>query len=487
MPPRTVHLRERNLLVRLIAERGLGVSLLIGIVFWNLSGEVIAVAAMLLLWAFWRFLPIDEGPPGLPFSCSFHLAQIVAGVFYVGVTNRVLQPMFAPQYERMMWLALLSLAAIAAGFLMGNHALRRHRPPPPRIPLEISTKHMVMGYIATLLGYDTIFRFAFEVPLFTEAVLALLAIQNGLLYLILRRLFLANRPYLAVALVLIEVARGFTGFYSEFKDPVLLAMVAAVEVFRPRRPTQWLLLASLAVVSIMLGTVWIGIRSDIREDMSTGVPRPRVERLAFAAELAQEWWDSDAELKMFDLDDLVERMWDIYYTALALDRVPALIPHEDGEIALRAVQHVLMPRFLFPNKPPLPSESEDVYRYTGLKVAGRESNTTIAFGSVIQSYIDFGVPGMFVPPLLLGIFLGAVYRWLLNNVHHDEILLALVAVGFWSTLMPYNVTWAKILGRFLTSLVYVGGAAVLLDKLLYDRRVRRAADLAYSEQPARTR
>jgi hypothetical protein len=486
MPHRSIAVGERNLLVRLIAERGLGASLLIGVVFWNLSGELIAVAAMVLLWAFWRFLPIDEGPPGLPFSCSFHLAQIVIGVFYFGVTNRDLQPMLASQYERMMWLAVLSLAAIAGGFLMGNHFLRRHRPPPPRVALEISTKHMLMAYVATVLGYDTIFRFAFEVPLFTEAVLALLTVQNGLLYLILRRLFLANRPYLAVALVLIEVARGFTGFYSEFKDPVLLAMVAAVEVFRPRRPAQWLLLASLVVVSIMLGTVWIGIRSAIREDMSTGIPRPRVERLTFAIELAREWWDSEAEVKMYDLDDLVERMWDIYYTALALDRVPTLLPHENGEIMWRAVQHVLMPRFLFPDKPPLPSESEEVYRYTGLKVAGRESNTTIAFGSVIQSYIDFGVPGMFVPPLLLGIFLGAIYRWLLNNVHHDEILLALVAVGFWSTLMPFNMTWAKILGKFLTALVYVGGAAVLLDKLLYDRRVRRLAGVSYAEQPAET-
>jgi hypothetical protein len=487
MPHTSVHVHERNLLVRLIAERGLGVSLLIGVVFWSLSGEVIAIAAMLLLWAFWRFLPIDEGPPGLPFSCSFHLAQIVVGVFYFGVTKRDLQPMFAPQYERMMWLAMLSLAAIAAGFLMGNHALRRNRPPPPRVSLAVSTKRMVIAYVATVLGYDTIFRFAFEVPLFTEAVLALLAVQNGLLYLILRRLFLANRPYLAVALVLIEVARGFTGFYSEFKDPVLLAMVAAVEVFRPRRPAQWLLLASLAVVAIMLGTVWIGIRSDIREDMTTGVPRPRAERLVFAAELAREWWNAEAELKMYDLDDLVERMWDIYYTALALDRVPAVLPHEDGAITWSAVQHVLMPRFLFPDKPPLPSESEQVYHYTGLKVAGRESNTTIAFGAVIESYIDFGVPGMFVPPLLLGIFLGAVYRWLLNNVHHEEILLALVAVGFWSTLMPYNMTWAKILGKFLTSLVYVGVAAVLLDRVLYDRRVRRAAALTYTEQPARSR
>ena len=186
--------------------------------------------------------------------------------------------------------------------------------------------------------------------------------------------------------------------------------------------------------------------------------RPRAERLEFAVDLARSWWTSDTDLKMYDLDDFVERMWDIYYTALALDRVPSQIPHGNGEMMWAAFQHVVTPRFLFPDKADLPSESEDVYRYTGLRVAGREQATTIAFGSVIQSYIDFGVPLMFVPPLLFGLVLGAVYRWLLNTVHHEEILLAIVAVAFWTTLMSYNVSWAKILGKFVTTMIYMGRA-----------------------------
>src|SRR5687768_14837464 len=80
----TVHALERNALVRLISDKGLGISVLLGLVFWNLSGQTVAIGAMVMLWAFWRFLPIDEGPPGLPFSCSFHLTQIVIGVFYFG-------------------------------------------------------------------------------------------------------------------------------------------------------------------------------------------------------------------------------------------------------------------------------------------------------------------------------------------------------------------------------------------------------------------
>jgi hypothetical protein len=483
----TVQALERNALVRLISDKGLGVSVLVGLVFWNLSGEAVAIGAMVMLWAFWRFLPIDEGPPGLPFSCSFHLMQIVIGVFYFGITGRTLEPMLAPQFDRMMWLAMLSIGATAFGFVVGNHWVKGGVEAPPKMRLDVSIKQLIMTYIAVVLVYDTVFRFAYQIPLFTQAILALLAVQGGLLYLVLRRLFLDGRPYVAVLIVLVEVARGFTGFYSEFKEPVLLAILASAEVFRPRKASHWMLVAALLVSAVMLGTVWLGIRSEIRSDISGGAVRPRAERLAFAVDEARSWWNSDTDLKMYDLDDLVERLWDIYYTALALDRVPSQIPHGNGEMMWAAVQHVLMPRFLFPNKVDLPSESEDVYRYTGLRVAGREQATTIAFGSVIQSYIDFGVPLMFLPPLMMGLLLGTLYRWLLNTVHHEEILLAIVAVAFWSTLMSYNVSWAKILGKFFTTMIYMGILGVTLDKMLYESKVRRAASIAVADPPVRHR
>jgi hypothetical protein len=479
----TVQALERNALVRLISDKGLGIAALIGLFFWNLSGEAVALGAMVMLWAFWRFLPIDEGPPGLPFSCSFHLTQIVIGVFYFGITQRTLEPMLAPQFDRMMWLAMLSIGATAFGFVVGNHWVKGGVEAPPKMRLDVSVKQLVVAYIVVVLVYDTVFRFAYQIPLFTQAILALLAVQGGLLYLVLRRLFLDGRPYVAVLIVLVEVARGFTGFYSEFKEPVLLALLASAEVFRPRKTSHWMLVAVLLVSAVMLGTVWLGIRSEIRSDISGGAVRPRAERLAFAIDEARSWWNSDTELKMYDLDDLVERLWDIYYTALALDRVPSQIPHGNGEMMWAAVQHVLMPRFLFPNKADLPSESEDVYRYTGLRVAGREQATTIAFGSVIQSYIDFGVPLMFLPPLMLGLLLGVLYRWLLNTVHHEEILLAIVAVAFWSTLMTYNVSWAKILGKFFTTMIYMGILGVMLDKMLYESKVRRAAAIAVADPP----
>jgi hypothetical protein len=234
---------------------------------------------------------------------------------------------------------------------------------------------------------------------------------------------------------------------------------------------------------LWLSIVWLGIRGEIRHDFATlGSTRTPMERLRFAYGEFTQWWELEREYKMYDADALAERVWDVYYTALALDRVPAVLPHENGALLSAAFQHVLTPRFLNPNKPDLRSESEDVIRYAGVQVAGRQEGTTIAFGYVIQSYIDFGIPWMVLPSLGFGIFLGMAYRFFMTTIRHQEILVAVLAIAFWGNILPYNVAWAKMFGKLLTALVYVGGPAIVLDHVLYYNRMRRGL-IAPLEQP----
>jgi hypothetical protein len=244
-----------------------------------------------------------------------------------------------------------------------------------------------------------------------------------------------------------------------------------VEILKPRRVSHWAVIASLVLTVFFASLLWLGIRGAIRTDFQTNT-RTQTERLAFAVREASDWMQRDREYKMYNLDALISRVWDIYYSALAIDRVPAVIPHENGAALGAAFRHVLMPRFLYPDKPDLPSESDDVRRFTGQQVAGREQGTTIAFGYVIQSYIDFGLPWMFLPPAGLGVFLGLAYRWFHTRLHFEEILLAVLAVAFWANIMPYNIAWAKLLGKLLTSIVFVGGAAAIIDHYLYMARLR---------------
>jgi hypothetical protein len=473
---------RRASIATFVADRGLAVSVAIGLFFWYLTGDWIIAPAMLLLWTFWRFLPTGEGPPGLQFSFSYHLFQMVAGIFYFGITERVLEAHRAPQYHFMMVIGVGCLAAIFLGFLAGHRLMPPPARPAMRLRFRWSVTQLFAAYAIAMLGREVLTIFIDRMPSLVQPLIAIGAVQMGLLYLLFRRLFQEDRIGVVLLLLAFETARGFTGFYSDFKEPILLAIVAAVEILKPRKVSHWAVIASLVLTVFFAGLLWLGIRGAIREDFQV-TTRTQTERLVFAIGEATEWMQRDGEYKMYNLDALINRVWDIYYSSLALDRVPAIIPHENGAALAAAFRHVLMPRFLYPDKPDLPSESEDVRKYTGERVAGREQGTTIAFGYVIQSYIDFGLPWMFLPPAGLGLFLGLAYRWFHTRLHFEEILLAVLAVAFWANIMPYNIAWAKLLGKLLTSIVFVGGTAAIVDHYLYISRLRQLSGPASSPVP----
>jgi hypothetical protein len=157
-----------------------------------------------------------------------------------------------------------------------------------------------------------------------------------------------------------------------------------------------------------------------------------------------------------------------------------------------ALQHVMTPRILVPDKQDVESDSLQVRRFAGIYVAGPEQNTTISFGYAIQSYIDYGIPAMFVPVLLFAIIMGAAYRFLLRMLVHREISVAVVTVIFWMSLYAANKSWAKLIGLSLTLLVYLGGFTFLIDRYLassadaMDELQRTAAAVAEVDR-ARTR
>ena len=367
--------------LRNFATAGFITCLGIGAGFAFLTGDWVIVPAMILGWLFWHALPADrDAPPGLHFAFSYHLLQIVAGTFYTGLTGRLLLTHTAPQYHLMMVLGVACLGGIFVGFLAGDRWLSSKRKPVVHVELDTTLFQLFAIYVAALLSSDLLAILRDRYPGLVQAIVAVSALQLGLYYLVIRRLIRERMYILALLLVAFETIRGFTGFYSGFKEPLILALIAGMESFEPRKVTHWALTGTLVVSTLLLSVVWLGIRGEIRHDFATfGSQRTPLERAEFAYGEFRNWWQMENEFKKYDTDALTERVWDIYYTALALDRVPALLPHEDGAILSAAIQHVLTPRIINPNKPELKSESEDVTRYAGVKVAGREEGTTIAF------------------------------------------------------------------------------------------------------------
>jgi hypothetical protein len=152
-----------------------------------------------------------------------------------------------------------------------------------------------------------------------------------------------------------------------------------------------------------------------------------------------------------------------------LDRVPGVLPHTGGELMLNTLKYTFEPRLFFPDKPQIQSDSEMVRKYSGVMVAGEENNTDIAFGYAAESYVDYGVPGMFLPSLVWALFIGVACSLVFREYHHRDMAISVVTVIGWFSLYLFERSWTKTIGFGGSLLIYAGGLCYLLDRLWYEK------------------
>jgi hypothetical protein len=99
----------------------------------------------------------------------------------------------------------------------------------------------------------------------------------------------------------------------------------------------------------------------------------------------------------------------------------------------------------------------------------------IPFGYAAESYLDFGLPWMFLRVLAYGLLMGAAYQMWLTVIKHRELAVSLVTVIFWMGLYIFERSWVKTLGSTITIMVYLGGFTYLLDQYLLMRRAQAGA------------
>jgi len=454
---------------------------LVSVAAWVLAADWIAALAVWVLWAGWRFLKLPEGPPVLALAFTFQWVQVTAGIFYFALTGRRLEAMDMSDYRPMVLIGLGCLVAILLGLKVGLRLARSRRESPQTVPsLPLGWRGLLVAYLACVAVTGTMQEVAWQYPAVTQGILALTYARLALIFLIFRRL---SEPRIRLGwitvLLLVEVLLGLTGYFAGFREPIMMAAVALLGAFDRRRVQHWVMVGAMVVLMLSTGLMWMSVRTGYRHDLDSEVlASSREERLERLASLSSAWFKSSADELMVDMDFFVDRLWAVYYPALALGQVPAVLPHENGAILGTALYHVFTPRLLFPDKPVLPSDSEMVRKYSGVWVAGTEENTSIAFGYAAESYVDFGVPLMFVPIFLYAIILGLTYQWLLHAIRHRELGIALITAVFWLSLYLFERSWIKNLGFTLTLIVYLGGATIVIDRLLLfvgRARVRRAA------------
>jgi hypothetical protein len=115
------------------------------------------------------------------------------------------------------------------------------------------------------------------------------------------------------------------------------------------------------------------------------------------------------------------------------------------------VQHVLTPRVLFPDK----STLDDSKITTALLRRKITSDTSISVGYIAQAHVDFGVPGMFLPVLIIGVMIGAAAKYFMTRpaplLIREAFTTATLFLAF-----PFGENIDKTLGGFVVDCLAMG-------------------------------
>jgi hypothetical protein len=453
-----------------------------------LADDALAAAMLLVFLAGMKLVATRDRLFVLAAGFTLHWTQVTLGLSYKWLTGREVQALNTTDYRTMVYIGLGCCLALAIGISIG---LRLVKPPDPsesRPEFAVGFPTLLIAYIVMTSFEGTLGTMAMDYPSARQILVTADSARLGVLFLVYRRLLRPEPRWgLLTALLLFEIMLGFTGFFAGFREPIVLCGIAILEIFDHHNVRQWFALGAAGAAVVALGLLWMAIRVDFRREYVTmdNFEISRSAKLQNFQNLSSAFLQSDADTMLASADKLVDRMWTIYYPALAIERVPRVLPHTDGRMFTSSVTHILTPRIFFPNKPNLQSDSEKVRLYSGVQVAGADQNTSIAFGYAAESYIDFGLPWMFIPPVLFGILVGASYALFRKLIWHRELAVAFLTVAFWLSIYLFERSWSTMLGVWLGFMVYLGIPVLLLDRFLlvkHINRLRSQEGLLYDER-----
>lgn len=253
-----------------------------------------------------------------------------------------------------------------------------------------------------------------------------------------------------------EIGFGMTGFFAEFKNSILTFFVASITA-RPKVKVADILVVSFATLLIFAVAIfWSAIKPDYRNFVNQGtgaqvVSVPLNERISFLTSAAL---DFNEEKAADGFQRLVARHGYVEFLGLVMDHVPSAMEHQNGNITLAVLRHITVPRFLWPEKPTLPSDTEVMSKYTGLPMTWN-SDTSISIGYLGELYADFGYLGGLIGAGTIGIAVGWFYSFVRAYFNKSAIICAGLCLMVAIPIAYFGTAYVKMVGAMVMSAAVV--------------------------------
>ena len=418
-------------------------------------GVVIALTVGLL----WR---LGE-PPILLLAVGLQLSQVVTPLVRANFLGVPLQSFFdMGDLTSATWFALAAMLSLVVGTWCGQGGTRAHPAQLLREEARVWSPQAVFVFCIATILLGSVFDVLGELFVgLKQPCLAASRVQWVGIFALTCVCTAQGRGFKYLLFVVcLEVVRGFTGFFSDFKE-VFFVVFMGIFSARPKLDIRSMI-AGFAVCSavLVLSAFWSAIKTDYREFVSQGSYQQVVavslgDRISFLTDRIQ---GVDLDMMSRGVDVLVQRLGYIDFLSATMSNVPSCLPFQDGAQIGAALMHVLQPRLFFPDKPPLESDSELVIKYVGGRFATRESSsagTSVSLGYLAELYIDFGPLGALVGMFIFGLVFGRSYRFVCSATSLPTIVTFGLGVMLAMSVIQFEEALVKLVGGFLTTLIVI--------------------------------
>lgn len=332
------------------------------------------------------------------------------------------------------------------------------------IDSSYSVKKILIAYLVLTFGFSFLFVLKNSVPGLNTILMALSKLKWGIfLWAFIYANYYKQNLRLLYIIIVVEILIGFTGYFSSFKDVILIAFIGMLSLLYQLDTPKLVRFFALGIVTLMLALVWTSVKFQFRDYLSGGGgQKVVVSQTDGVNKMISLLGDLTFDDMGNAVDDLLDRVSYIEFFSITLDIVPGRIPHENGAIFSNAVSFYLKPRIFFPNKGVI-DDSEHTNKYTMLNLMG-DGQASHSIGFMTDAYIDFGPIKMY--PFLL--FLGAFFGFIINLFfkHSKNMFWAVIfIVPFYFLVNVYSFNMIKVMGNMLTYFVPV----FLLRNIIYKR------------------
>jgi hypothetical protein len=361
--------------------------------------------------------------------------------------------------------SLLALLAIAVGFPLGARLLESHSSAEFDVPLNMGK--LLKAYWCAFVLTAGLAGIARLVPSFAQGILALQGIKLLLLYMLATQIFASRKHYLWLfASVIAEIVLGAIGYVASYQIPLIVVLAAALNSHSVRLRFSQIALAAIVLLALFwVSMVWTAVKPDYRSWLASEDPNVTEQTSArvrwILGRVTSGSIDySEAAIKLAD------RIGYTHFYAVALPRMEAA-DYPSTYYWIEAIENVLEPRFLFPDKPPL-DDTRVTSEMTGLQFG---TNTSVSVGFVAQAHSDFGFPLMYAPLTLVGIALGAI-----GGYFQSRNASKFARDGFMAAALVYKFTYESNIDKAIGGLLLSTLALVVTFRVLYPPFERWASD-----------